>query len=331
MAATVDSKKDFHWSVEQEPHHARRQAILKAHPEVAKLNGHEPLTKYVVFVVMALQFTAAYLLKDAPVFSVQFLLTAYALGGTCNQNIFLAIHEISHNLAFKSALANRMFAIFTNLPIGIPYSAAFRPYHLEHHKEMGVDMVDTDIPTRLEALLLHNVLGKAFFATFQVLFYALRPMMIKAQEFTWIHLLNLTVQLAFDAAVVHFFGYKPLVYFLMSSFLACSLHPCAGHFIAEHYVFQDENNKDAPPTETYSYYGSLNLVTYNVGYHNEHHDFPFIPWTRLPELRRIAPEFYDNLPQHKSWSWVIVQFITDPKVGMFSRVKRQAIANKKTN
>jgi sphingolipid 4-desaturase/C4-monooxygenase len=53
-------------------------------------------------------------------------LTAYIIGATANQNLFLAIHEISHNLAFKSAFANRLFAIFANLPIGIPYSASFR-------------------------------------------------------------------------------------------------------------------------------------------------------------------------------------------------------------
>jgi hypothetical protein len=48
------------------------------------------------------------------------------IGATANQNLFLAIHEISHNLAFRKAELNRALAVFANLPIGIPYSASFR-------------------------------------------------------------------------------------------------------------------------------------------------------------------------------------------------------------
>jgi len=61
-----------------------------------------------------------------------------------------------------------------------------------------------------------------------------------------------------------------------------------------------------------------------VGYHNEHHDFPSIPWTRLPALRALAPEFYDNIPSHPSWPMVIVNFIRDKEVGLFARAKRLA-------
>lgn len=103
-----------------------------------------------------------------------------------------------------------------------------------HHKSLGVDGLDTDLPTRVEAVFLDSILGKAFFCTFQILFYALRPMMVLQMTFSRIHALNLVTQLSFDYAIAHFFGKNALFYFIFSAFLAGSLHPCAGHFIAEH-------------------------------------------------------------------------------------------------
>ncbi|KAN0085947.1 Fatty acid desaturase domain containing protein [Tylopilus felleus] len=307
---------DFLWLMTEEPHRSRRMAILKAHPNVVRLMGHEPLTKYVVLAVVSLQIFIAIQLRYSNPLSFWFLFLAYAVGGTANHNLFLAIHEITHNLAFKGIDANKALAVFANLPIAIPYSASFKRYHLEHHKHLGEDGIDVDLPTRLELLCLNNVLGKTFFATFQILFYALRPGFVRTQKLTRWHIINLVVQLVFDYILVQTFGIRPLLYLLFSSFFAGSLHPCAGHFIAEHYVWDGLNQ------ETYSYYGPLNLLAYNVGYHNEHHDFPSIPWTRLPALRALAPEFYDIIPSHPSWPMVIVNFIRDPEVGIFARVKR---------
>lgn len=318
----------FFWTYTEEPHRTRRMAIIKAHPEVTKLCGPEPLTKYLVLAVVALQVACAVLLRNTSFFSWQFFLTAYIVGATSNQNLFLAIHEISHNLAFRSPLANRLIAVFANLPIGIPYSASFRPYHLTHHKSLGVDGLDTDLPTAFEAFFLDSVAGKAFFCTFQLIFYALRPMFVYQLPITQMHVVNVVVQLLFDYVLVKYVGTNALVYLIWSSFLAGSLHPCAGHFIAEHYVFEKQpaeakdKNALAPVPETFSYYGPLNWLTYNVGLHNEHHDFPAIPWTRLPTLNRLAKEFYDELPRHKSWTYVIWQFIWDKDVSLWCRVKR---------
>jgi sphingolipid delta-4 desaturase len=123
--------------------------ILKAHPEVrrfslqvlaqyrqidneralvkvTKLMGYEPLTKWLVLAVVLMQFLVAIYLRRTSPASPLFIFCAYALGGTANQNLFLAIHEITHNLAFKGVVANKLLAIFANLPIGIPYAAAFK-------------------------------------------------------------------------------------------------------------------------------------------------------------------------------------------------------------
>ena len=323
----ISEGEKFFWAYTEEPHRTRRQAIIKAHPEVTKLCGPEPMTKYLVVLVVSLQLGCAYLLRETPVFSWKFFLVAYIIGATANQNLFLAIHEISHNLAFRSGPLNRIFAIFANLPIGVPYAAGFRPYHLTHHKSLGVDGRDTDLPTALEALLLDSVLGKTFFCTFQIGFYAIRPLLVYRIPLTGTHGGNIAAQILFDLCIVRYWGGRALSYFIMSSFLAGSLHPCAAHFIAEHYVFSKPTTTEAQPgsipiPETYSYYGPLNILTYNVGYHNEHHDFPAVPWTRLPQLRQMAREFYDPLPCHTSWPAVLWYFILDRQVGLWCRVKR---------
>ncbi|KAI1005332.1 Sphingolipid delta(4)-desaturase [Podosphaera aphanis] len=330
LTRPIPNDDGFFWTYTEEPHRTRRQAIIKAHPEVTKLCGPEPLTKYIVLLVVSIQIYCAYALQSTDFFSWKFFLTAYLIGATANQNLFLAIHEISHNLAFRNASANRALAIFANLPIGLPYSASFRPYHLTHHKSLGVDGLDTDLPTSIEAFFLDSLLGKAFFATFQILFYAIRPIFIYKVPFTSNHIINIVAQALFDYVLVTSCSPNSLYYLIFSSFLAGSLHPCAGHFIAEHYLLH------APPPgardpltntvlpETFSYYGPLNFLTYNVGLHNEHHDFPAVPWTRLPALHELAKEFYEDLPKHTSWIGVIWKFVWDQNVGLNCRIKRKA-------
>jgi len=231
-----DPFPDFLWMTTEEPHRSRRMAILKAHPEVRKLMGPTSLTPPIAVAVMLTQLALAITLRNTHPFSLPFLATAYVLGGTFNQNTFLAIHEITHNLAFRSLRANKVLAIVANFAIGVPYAMAFKGYHIEHHKFLGEDGIDTDLPSRFEALVLNNVAGKTFFATFQILFYALRPGFIRTQKPTLWHGINLVSILTFDYLLVHFFGWYSLVYLIMSSFFAGSLHPCAAHFIAEHYL-----------------------------------------------------------------------------------------------
>jgi hypothetical protein len=60
---------------------------------------------------------------------------------------------------------------------------------------------------------------------------------------------------------------------------------------------------------TYSYYGVLNRVSFNVGYHVEHHDFPAIPWRRLPRLQAMAREDYEGLFWIRSWTLLLVEYV----------------------
>merc|ERR1711865_515869 len=93
--------------------------------------------------------------------------------GTITQSLFLAIHELAHNLFFQGTQANRLFAMVANWPIGIAYCVPFRGYHLEHHKWQGVDGIDTDIPSRFEGKYVRGPVLKAIWCCCQILTYAL--------------------------------------------------------------------------------------------------------------------------------------------------------------
>ena len=337
---------NFYWSYTDEPHASRRKAIVAAHPEVKELFGHCPYTKFKVLLSVMVQLVSVHLLHDncfegassssssSPSSSSSFFsfssstmdsatwwFCCYALSGTINHMMTLAMHELSHNLGFKRPLDNRFLAMFANLPMGIPAAASFRRYHLEHHRFQGEDILDVDVPTSKEGFIFTNTPLKIIWCLLQPLFYSLRPSFVNPKTPSEWELVNISVQVVFDAIIFKVYGIWGLLYLVLGTLFGMGLHPVAGHFIAEHYVM----NKGQ---ETYSYYGPLNWLTFNVGYHNEHHDFPFVAGTNLPAVRAIAPEFYDNMPHYHSWTKVIVDYVLDDKVGPFSRIKRVTVSNK---
>lgn len=170
----------------------------------------------------------------------------------------LAMHELSHNLGSKSVTVNRVLAILANLPMGIPAAASFKRYHMEHHKYQGEDVLDVDIPTEFEGWFFHSTPRKVLWCLLQPAFYSLRPLLVNPkQPGTWEYI-NIASIVCFDACILYFWGLKELLYLVMGTLFGMGLHPVAGHFIAEHYVMNVGQ-------ETYSYYGPLNWLTFNVG------------------------------------------------------------------
>ena len=128
-------------------------------------------------------------------------------------------------------------------------------------------------------------------------------------------IVNLIIQVGAMALLVYVAGWAPLKYLLFSTVFAIGLHPLGARWIQEHFAL-------TPGQETYSYYGPLNRVSFNVGYHNEHHDIVNVPWSRLPEIRRIAPEFYDSLHSYSSWTTLLVRFVRDSNITLYNAIVR---------
>jgi len=205
MGAQV-SRTDFEWTESEEPHAGRRKEILEKYPQIKKLYGTDPNFKWIVAAMVLTQLGMLFLIPCLPWMLTMGL--AYCFGGVINHSLMLAIHEISHSRAFgyNKPTANRIAGILANLPIGIPFSVSFKKYHMEHHRYQGDEVLDTDIPTELEAKLFDTTMGKMAWMFLQPFFYALRPMIVNPQVPSVLEIVNVVIQLTFNALVYHFFG-----------------------------------------------------------------------------------------------------------------------------
>uniref|UniRef100_A0A1I8IHZ6 sphingolipid 4-desaturase n=1 Tax=Macrostomum lignano TaxID=282301 RepID=A0A1I8IHZ6_9PLAT len=302
------------WEYNEEPHVTRRREILAKYPQIKKLMGYDPRIALVVSAEVLIQLLICQVISQANPSWGWLVLLAYGVGATLNHSLASAIHEIGHNLAFghKRPWANRLLSIWCNLPIAIPVAISYKKYHTDHHRWLGHDQNDVDIPTGLEARLFRHPATKLLWLCAHPFIHALRPFVKSPKPTTPWEVFNFACCLAFDLAVYKFFGVKPLCYLVIGSLFGFGIHPMAGHFISEHYLFSGGQ-------ATHSYYGPMNALLFNVGYHIEHHDFPYIPYSRLPEVRRIAPEFYDPLPHHSSLLRVLWDFITKDQLGPHAR------------
>lgn len=316
MAPSPSAPTGFEVVTYPEPHPARTAAILKAHPEIRGLFGRNPATALIILLSVATQLAAAYGMRSQPGWVL--LLVAFTLGAVLNHACFVIIHEATHSLILKGRVPNLLCAIGANLLHVIPSAVTFTKFHLIHHRHQGEYDVDADLPSHAEAKLVgSSPLGKALWFAFFPLFQSLRMTRFSKPVGFWDPwtVANAVAVFAFDAAVFFALGPWAFLYLVASTFFAFGLHPLGGRLIQEHYIVK-------PGQETYSYYGPANLVALNVGYHNEHHDFSAVPWSKLPQVKALAPEFYDPLVSHRSWTALWLRFIFDPSMSLYSRVTR---------
>lgn len=96
--------------------------------------GHDWRMAIQVLISVIIQITVAIAIRDSSWSKILFL--AYVIGGTVNHTLSLALHELTHNLAFghSKPICNRLLGFFANLPLGVPASITLKKYHLDHHR-----------------------------------------------------------------------------------------------------------------------------------------------------------------------------------------------------
>lgn len=299
-------------------HIERRKELMKKYPaELRAIMGNSPTTFLWIFACVGSQFVAAYLLRNSPWYLI--LATAYVFGAFLNHALYVFVHEAAHNLIFKSSNANRFAGIFSDFALVVPGAMGFRKYHLMHHNKMGQYDFDADLSPTWEAKLVGNNPFKKLIWVFMLgISEGMRPMRFKTPAFwdRWI-VGNLAIQVVVMAATVYFLGLPAILYLFASTVFGLGFHPLGARWIAEHFLTN-------PKQETYSYYGPMNKIMFNVGYHMEHHDLMTIPWNRLPQLTKIAPEYYSTLTKVKSYPGLLYHFITSPDMSLYSRILRKS-------
>jgi sphingolipid delta-4 desaturase len=308
----------FHQAEFEQPHPQRTRAILKAHPEVRRLMGRNACTALIAVVILSAQTAIAYAMGTLGAQGWWLsLIIAYCFGAFANHSTYVIIHDATHNLVFQSKFLNKVTAVVADLPNLLPCAIGFGVYHLKHHAHQGDYEFDADIPNQWEARLIGDKwYRKALWLLFFPVFQLTRPPRLKAVTMwsAWT-IVNLLCAVAYDIGIFRLCGWSGIWYLACSFFFSVGLHPVGARWVQEHYTL-------SPDQETFSYYGPINLVALNVGYHNEHHDFPSISWNNLPKLRALAPEFYDTLRCHTSWSRLLREFLFDKRYTLFSRVER---------
>lgn len=321
MAANENSantfpRKSYYRVASPNPHLARMKEILKKHPHLKSLSGFYRPTALYALLLVSIQLGLAVGLSQTPWWIL--LPASYLIGATINHALFVILHECTHNVVFKKPLNNRLLGLFVNFPQFFPSAMQFFKYHMLHHTHQSEYDFDADIAEQKEADWIGNSRWKKALALFFFSFVqgSVRPHRLKKVRFWdgWF-VFNIFTQFSFLLIFYSLAGGWALVYLFLSTLFALGLHPLGGRWIQEHYVVKQNQ-------ETNSYYGPLNKLCFNMGYHNEHHDFMRVPWKYLPEVKRQAPEFYNDLFAYQSWTYCLKRFIWDKNMSFFDRYVR---------
>ena len=312
-------------------HYERKKAILKAHPEIKEMYGTCPWTFLAIVVVMAVHTCMGIWVADKPWWL--WLLCMYTIGTLNAFQLQMLGHDAAHGLICNNKTVAKFSTVlaFTSCFVG-PFGSYWLVEHMWHHNIVVDKSIRLGHPTNgigrkiiitLFAIAFINGglaytsaclviasainLVKYFLGTAKAPFltsFSMRPFNSFPQILNRWTALNILMSYSFFGFIYFNYGFWSLFYFLCSISFSDGLHPLGMRMIQEHYVAE----KNQP---TYSVYSPFSWLLVNVGYHTEHHDFPLIPWTRLPAVRKTAPEYYDNLKYYTSYTQILIEFFTN--------------------
>lgn len=324
-------------------HRLRRSELRKIDPTFVKtVEAADPSLALAAAFVLITQLGLAVLI--APILPTWGMVALSAtIGALFAHMTFLGMHEAVHDHFFPEEYqwANWVASFLVQAPLIIPVAVKFKEYHLWHHGRQATDE-DPDEPSAFEErFFLSHILGRTAWACTQFVWYLLRPLFMAKPKFPWKteDTLGVLTQIATlgSCAAFQYYWYGPTAWLsavgAAASYLALSIvfamgpSPFSAHFLIDHRPtsvgasYAQRTGKDdpsmalpssIPAVPTFNYYGPWNVVSYFVGYHTEHHDFPKVSGFRLPLVHSRFQPVYARQPCSTSWLRSLWDFITLP-------------------
>ena len=313
-------------SVQARRHNDLRRAAIRAHPELKEVAGSDPRTVLALPVILAAHWGMAWALSDAPIWMI--FVVAFFWGQMCIHAAGSLVHETAHKLIFRNPRPKLAFDLGLEWILGSygkqltyqhehitshhPYIGDYeRDYEHEdicafqsrmelRHDNKHIQRLLTGLTLFIHALPLGFLIGDEVLPRLNK-WVSGRPQKDPARHVesskppVWQVRLFIAVSLLSNVTLLLVLGPWALLYHLwaLSLFLGKLGIWNLGQSLSEH-----EGTDDLAPSR--STYSLINLPLFNTGYHNEHHTFPNVAWTRLPLLTRTAPEVF-NVRADKSY------------------------------
>lgn len=327
-----DEKPEAVW------HRDRCRAMLRAHPELRDLMHRHAPTAFFCLLCSGAQVALAATSAHLPLWAV--IALAWAVGSMINVCLFQLAHECNHNLVFKRQSWNRALFTATSLPMFLSNHHTWWAEHLVHHYDMGAKK---DFITRRRTFFLTSRILSPFFFPYcwlMIVTQAIRSVLGLASYFftdlprgrikpsartlsvladqhlvsgyqqdrieLWAVLYPIA-SFTMCGLLVWYGGWKPILYLACAqAFMTGFLHPLMLGIVLGISHFHG-TRRYQPSASNYGWL--INKLTFNAGYHVEHHDNAGIPTHLLPKMRKIATEFYDDLETIPSYTMLGLRFV----------------------
>ena len=304
-------------------HNEMRRDLLSRHPEARALAGPEWRGALALPVLLTIHWGAAWAVAQTNL--VVCFLVAFCFGQFVLHSAGALLHETAHRLVFRRPWAKLAFDL--GLEVILASFAKQLTYQYEHvsshHPYLGNyerDYEHEDV-CRYQARRAHGAKHprrQRYVLLVELLVHLLPLGFVLADEifprfYRWAsgqgakdvkrdigatkplaaeRWLFIAVSLAANAALFFAFGWLAWLYHIwcLSIFIGKCGVTNLGQSLSEH-----DGDDAVNPTKSVYWWG--NRILFNTGYHNEHHTFPNVAWSRLPALRALAPESFHSISE----------------------------------